>query len=66
VRIEAGNATVRRGAAEAAFSDVLEMAVRGNGNGDRVSLTFWQDGLPIEAIPREGAFEVSGGGGWNG
>ncbi len=63
VRIEGGAALVRRGEVTAAFEDVLEVAVPGCGADVRVSLSFWQDGLPIEAIPREGAFDGSGG--WN-
>ena len=57
VRIDGGAALVRRGNVTAAFQDVLEIAAPTSGAGDRVSLSFWQDGLPIEAIPREGAFE---------
>jgi hypothetical protein len=66
VRIEDGSAVVRRGAVTAAYKNVLEMAVPVSGAEDRVGLSFWQDGLPIEAIPREGAFDGGAGSGWNG
>jgi alpha-amylase/alpha-mannosidase (GH57 family) len=66
VRIEGGEAVVRRGAVTAAFREILEIAAPVNAAGDRVSLSFWQDGLPIEAIPRDGAFGGGTGGEWNG
>jgi alpha-amylase/alpha-mannosidase (GH57 family) len=56
IRIEGGKAVVKKGHMKAAFREVLEIAVPLSGDGDRVSLSFWQDGLPIEAVPREGTF----------
>jgi hypothetical protein len=66
VKIEGGAAVAvrdgRRGAKrsriEAAFKDVLEIAVPLLSENDRVSLSFWQDGLPVAAIPAEGSFQA--------
>jgi alpha-amylase/alpha-mannosidase (GH57 family) len=38
------------GDGEAAFQDVLEIALPSSGE-DRIRLSFWKDGLPIQAIP---------------
>ena len=65
IRIEDGLAVVHGGAAQAAFGDMLEISVPMNGEGDKVGLSFWQDGLPVEAVPREGAFHVGDLVGWN-
>jgi len=35
----------------AAFNDVLEMSLPRNEATGRVRLSFWRDGLPIQAIP---------------
>lgn len=65
VHISAGKATVRSGNLQAAFRDVLELAIPLEGENDRVSLSFWQDGLPVAAIPAEGAFEADETGQWS-
>lgn len=56
IQIANGRATVRQGKASAAFKDVLEVGIEKEEAG--VSLCFWQDGLPLEAIPREGMFDL--------
>jgi alpha-amylase/alpha-mannosidase (GH57 family) len=58
IRIANGVADVREGSAVAGFHDVLEIAVPITGSGAKISLSFWQDGLPIDAVPREGALSV--------
>jgi hypothetical protein len=65
IGIENGRAVVRRGTACAAFRSVLEIAVPRAGGEDTLSLSFWQDGLPVEAIPREGTLRVSEAPAWN-
>ncbi|MES1258320.1 MAG: glycoside hydrolase family 57 protein [Acidobacteriota bacterium] len=65
IRIEDGTAVIRAGAAQAAFGEMLEIAVPLNGSGGSIGLSFWQDGLPLEAVPREGAFHVGELTGWN-
>ncbi len=59
VRLQGGKAEVRSGTATAAFSDVLEISVPGEIADEGMGLAFWQDGLPIEAIPREGCFRIT-------
>jgi hypothetical protein len=66
IRIVEGMALVHRGTVTAAFGDVLEIAVPSSDPGERISLSFWQDGLPIEAIPHEGSFGGPAVGDWNG
>ncbi len=58
VRIEGGKAAVRSGTAAAAFSEVLEIAVPAHFAETGIGLAFWQDGLPVAAIPRDGCFRV--------
>jgi len=65
IRIEAGASVVTSGSARAAFADLLEIAVPKTTEKEEVSLSFWQDGLPVEAIPREGAFQLTDPGDWN-
>ncbi len=59
VKIKAGTAVIASGEATAAFRGILEMALPKNENLEGVSLSFWQDGLPVEAIPREGVLHVT-------
>ena len=66
VKIQGGAAVVIKGEVEAAFKDVLEIAVPLASAADKVSLSFWQDGLPITAIPTEGAFQVGEVAQWRG
>jgi len=64
VRIESGAAVTVGAGVCAAFRDVLELAVPVDGDGD-ISLSFWQDGLPVDAVPREGSFQVVEPTTWN-
>ena len=66
VKIQGGVAVVVKGEVEAAFKDVLEMAAPLGGAGEKVRLSFWQEGLPITAIPAEGAFQVAEVAQWRG
>jgi len=65
IRIENGTAALKRGAATAGFRDVLEIAIPVNGQGAKISLSFWQDGLPVDSVPREGAFVLGETGSWS-
>jgi alpha-amylase/alpha-mannosidase (GH57 family) len=65
IRIENGKAGITSGDAAAAFRDILEIALPKSGRLKGVSLSFWQDGLPIEAIPREGVLHVTEATTWN-
>ncbi len=65
VRILGGAAVADGSGLQAAFRDVLEIAVLMNGDFGGVSLSFWQDGLPLEAVPREGTLQVDELTSWN-
>ncbi len=64
VRLQDGRATAT--GARAAFGDVLEIVVPTSALKNEVSLTFWQDGLPLEAIPRNGALQILASQDWAG
>ena len=70
VRIEKGSAKGISGNATAAFADILEIALPLNASGaasnPELSLTFWQDGLPIEAVPRQGTLSFAASEEWVG
>jgi alpha-amylase/alpha-mannosidase (GH57 family) len=59
IRLQKGGAHSVSGDVEAAFADILEIALPSNGADSEVSLTFWQDGLPIEAVPRHGTLPIA-------
>jgi alpha-amylase/alpha-mannosidase (GH57 family) len=68
VRIQDGKATAPGAPAgvECAFQNILEVAVpisvlQGNGNGPRVQfqVSFWREGLPIDAVPQQGWLETA-------
>jgi alpha-amylase/alpha-mannosidase (GH57 family) len=65
IRIEGAEAVVQGHSAQAAFKDVLEIAVPVRAGTENLSLSFWQDGLPVDAIPREGNFFVGEIVSWN-
>jgi alpha-amylase/alpha-mannosidase (GH57 family) len=65
IRIEGAEAVVHGNSAYAGFKDVLEIAIPMTGEAKEFSLSFWQDGLPLEAVPREGAFHVGEMASWN-
>ena len=65
IGIEGGAAVIYSGDASAACRDILEIALPRNGDHAEVSLSFWQDGLPVDAIPREGALQLSDSGDWD-
>jgi alpha-amylase/alpha-mannosidase (GH57 family) len=64
IKLEGGAAVVKSGDLQAAFKDVLEIALPLAGEKKKVSLSFWQDGLPIIAIPADGAFQADEAGHW--
>jgi alpha-amylase/alpha-mannosidase (GH57 family) len=57
IAVEPSGAAVKKGGAEAAFHDILEIAIPGAAAENGLSLSFWQDGLPIMAIPTEGLLQ---------
>ncbi len=65
VRMNSGHALTDGREGKAAFKDVLEIALPLAGEPARVRLSFWQDGLPIEAIPPQDYLHLSAPAGWN-
>lgn len=66
VRVKSG-AAMHTGApgASAAYKDVLEIAIPWAEDQARVRLSFWQDGLPVEAIPPQDYLQITVPTGWN-
>jgi alpha-amylase/alpha-mannosidase (GH57 family) len=58
VRIGAADLAIEPPGYEAALRDVLEMRLPDAGGEARIRLSFWQDGLPVEAVPREGYLHI--------
>jgi hypothetical protein len=65
VILKAGTALVESGGGTAAFQDVMEISMPGSGAHAHVRLSFWQDGLPIQAIPPQDYLQISAASGWN-
>jgi hypothetical protein len=59
-------AALAEGEGVAAFKDVMEISFPSVEDPARVRLSFWQDGLPIEAIPPQDYLQISTPAGWNG
>ena len=56
IAIKSGAAVVSAGDGKAAFRDVMEIALPAGPSALRLS--FWQDGLPIDAIPPQDFLRV--------
>jgi alpha-amylase/alpha-mannosidase (GH57 family) len=56
---------VTEGRGRAAFDEVMEIAMASGEIPARVRLSFWQDGLPVQAIPPQDYLKVSNPAGWN-
>jgi alpha-amylase/alpha-mannosidase (GH57 family) len=59
VVVKAGTAIAEGNGGKAAFKDVMEISVPSIEDTARVRLSFWQDGLPIEAIPPQDYLQIS-------
>ncbi|HWE52504.1 MAG TPA: glycoside hydrolase family 57 protein [Bryobacteraceae bacterium] len=64
VALESGIARIISGTGHAAYSAVLELSVPA-ANLNRFRLSFWQDGLPIQAIPPQDFLEITEPPGWS-
>jgi hypothetical protein len=66
-RVRSGMATAEEGQkGQIAFKDVMEIALPVAGEEEaRVRLSFWQDGLPIEAIPPQDYLWIPAPTGWD-
>lgn len=54
-----GRATTNSGSAKAAFAEILEITIPTAIENNELALTFWQEGLPLEAIPRNGTLRIT-------
>jgi hypothetical protein len=63
--VKSGAAVTEDPGGEAAFKDVLEISLPSVEDHARVRLSFWQDGLPIEAIPPQDYLQITVPAGWN-
>ena len=61
----AGAAVAVDSLGQAAFKDVMEICFPSQEDSARVRLSFWQDGLPIEAIPPQDYLQITAPTGWN-
>jgi len=64
IRIAEGAASVEGTGGAAAFHEVMEIALPSQEDPGRVRLSFWQDGLPIQAIPPQDYLRISNPVGW--
>jgi hypothetical protein len=62
--VKSGSA-IAEGEGTAAFKEVMEISFPSVADPARVRLSFWQDGLPIEAIPPQDYLQVSTPTGWS-
>ena len=65
VLVTSGAAVSKDSGGQAAFKDVMELSIATRDENARVRLSFWQDGLPIEAIPPQDYLRVASPAGWN-
>ena len=64
IEVKSGAAVTKDSTGQAAFKDVMEMAFPSQEPGS-VRLSFWQDGLPIQAIPPQDYLRITAPTGWN-
>jgi hypothetical protein len=62
--VKSGSA-IAEGEGTAAFKEVMEISFPSVADPARVRLSFWQDGLPIEAIPPQDYLQIASPTGWN-
>ena len=65
VIVTAGAAIAEGNGGEAAFKEVMEISFPSTEYPARVRLSFWQDGLPVEAIPPQDYLQISTPTGWS-
>jgi hypothetical protein len=57
--MDLGKASIASGLGRAAFNGVMEISMPATSDANRVRLSFWQDGLPIQAIPPQDFLEIT-------
>ncbi len=65
IALDQGIAKVTAGSGEAASHSILEIAIPAQPGMNRVRLSFWQDGLPVQAIPPQDYLEITDPPGWS-
>jgi hypothetical protein len=65
VTVKSGAALVESSGGTAAFQDVMEISLPATGDHAQVRLSFWRDGLPIQAIPPQDYLHISAASGWS-
>jgi hypothetical protein len=63
--MDLGHAVVVNGIGDAAYHSVIEIAIPAEAELNRVRLSFWQDGLPIQAVPPQDYLEITEPPGWS-
>jgi alpha-amylase/alpha-mannosidase (GH57 family) len=63
--VKSGVALAEGSGGHAAFKDIMEISFPSVEDPARVRLSFWQDGLPIEAIPPQDYLQISTPAGWD-
>jgi len=63
--VKSGAAVAEGTGGLAALKDIMEISFPSIEGHARVRLSFWQDGLPIEAIPPQDYLQISMPSGWN-
>jgi len=63
--VKSGAAFAEGPGGKAAFKEVLEISFPSIEDPARVRLSFWQDGLPIAAIPPQDYLQIATPTGWN-
>ncbi len=58
-RIGPASVTVEPADCEAAMGEILELRIPLTEPEAKLRLSFWQNGLPVESVPREGALELA-------
>ena len=59
ILLHPGGATTQSGSATAAFGRILEITLPTTLQNNELAITFWQEGLPLEAIPRNGTLRIT-------
>jgi hypothetical protein len=59
-------AAVVEGAGAAAFDEVMEISLKSQEDPALVRLSFWQDGLPVQAVPAQDYLRIENPAGWGG
>jgi hypothetical protein len=65
ITLKRGTTLVDSGSATVAFEEVLEMSLPVMGGAGQVRLSFWRDGLPVQAIPPQGYLQIPVPPAWN-